>query len=59
MPFSYASVVETLPLSRRLQRIVLHVDEPSVLETARTGDSTVGVYFGTDGRVHPESGCRS
>ncbi|PQP42199.1 siderophore-interacting protein [Mycolicibacterium austroafricanum] len=59
MPFSYASVVETLPLSSRLQRIVLHVDEPSILDTAHAGDSTVGVYFGTDGCVHPESGCRS
>lgn len=59
MPFSYASVIEAVRLSRRLQRIVLHVDEPAALDAAHAADSTVGVYFATDGRVHPDSECRS
>lgn len=45
MSFSYASVVETARLSARLQRIVLHVDDPAALDVKRAGDSAVGIYF--------------
>ena len=45
MSFSYASVVETARLSARLQRIVLQVDEPAVLNVEHAGDSAIGIYF--------------
>jgi NADPH-dependent ferric siderophore reductase len=45
MSFSYASVIETVQLSRRLRRITLQVDNPEALDVQRAGDSAVGVYF--------------
>lgn len=48
--FSYASVVETARLSTRLQRIVLHIDDPAALDVRHAGDSAIGIYFsGADG----------
>ena len=50
MSFSYASVVETARLSARIQRIVLHIDDPAALDVKHAGDSAVGIYFsGGDG----------
>ena len=48
MSFSHASVVETVGLTDRLQRIVLDVDDPAALDIRIAGDSAVGVYFPTD-----------
>lgn len=45
MSFSYASVVETVRLSSRLRRIVLHVDDAEALDVKQAGDSAVGIYF--------------
>jgi NADPH-dependent ferric siderophore reductase len=45
MASSPASVVETIPLSPRLRRIVLQVDDPGALGVKPGGDSAVGVYF--------------
>ncbi len=45
VPFSYATVVETVALSSRLRRIVLEVDNPAALRVAAGADSAVGVYF--------------
>lgn len=45
MAFSGATVVETSPLSPRLVRIVLQVDDPAALAVKADGDSAVGVYF--------------
>src|SRR5689334_13786472 len=61
MAFSYASVIETIPLTPRLRRITLHVDDPDALGIRPGGDSAVGVYFpvtAADGtqRSDPESG---
>ena len=57
MSFSYASVVETTHLSRRLKRIVLDVEAPDVLNVRVAGDSAVGVYFQADD--HPEGEGRN
>jgi len=43
--FTYASVVRTAALSRRLRRITLQVDHPETLGVEPGGDSAVGVYF--------------
>lgn len=48
MSFSHASVVETVRLTDRLQRIVLDVDDPAALNIGIAGDSAVGIYFTTD-----------
>jgi NADPH-dependent ferric siderophore reductase len=45
MTFSYASVIETIQLTRRLRRITLQVDDPVALDVKRGGDAAVGVYF--------------
>jgi NADPH-dependent ferric siderophore reductase len=45
MSFSYASVVETLQLNKRLVRIILVVEDPPGLDVKPAGDSAVGVYF--------------
>ncbi|AKK25702.1 siderophore-interacting protein [Mycobacterium sp. EPa45] len=45
MGFSTATVIETLPLSPRLRRVSLRVDEPESLVVPPGADSAVGVYF--------------
>ncbi|KAA0111271.1 siderophore-interacting protein [Mycolicibacterium sp. P1-5] len=45
MGFSSASVVEALPLSPRLRRVSLRIDDPESLAIGRCPDSAVGVYF--------------
>ncbi|BBY58789.1 siderophore-interacting protein [Mycolicibacterium sarraceniae] len=45
MSFSPASVVETLPLSPRLRRISLHIDDPETLAIPAGDDCAVGVFF--------------
>ena len=63
MSFSFASVVETIQLTRRLRRITLQIDNPASLAVAQGADSAVGVYFptvtGIDGvsRADPISGA--
>ncbi|MCV7060462.1 siderophore-interacting protein [Mycolicibacterium vaccae] len=47
MSFSHASVVETIRLTDRMQRIVLDVDDPAALHISTEADSAVGVYFPT------------
>ncbi|PRC44137.1 siderophore-interacting protein, partial [Mycobacterium sp. ITM-2017-0098] len=59
MSFSYASVVETVQLSARLQRIVLHVDEPAALGVKHAGDSAVGIYFSDADNAADSSGGRN
>lgn len=49
MAFSWATVVDTSPLSPRLTRIVLQVDDPVALAVKEAGDSAVGVYFSESG----------
>ncbi len=57
MSFSYASVVETVKLSSRLQRIVLQVDDAAALDVKSAGDSAVGVYFRAE--EHPDGEGRN
>lgn len=45
MSFSPATVLETLPLTPRLRRVSLRVDDPEALRIAAGADSAVGVYF--------------
>jgi NADPH-dependent ferric siderophore reductase len=45
MGFSSAAVVEALPLSPRLRRVSLRIQDPEALAIARCADSAVGVYF--------------
>lgn len=59
MSFSYASVVETVRLSDRLRRIVLHVDEPAALDVKPAGDSAVGIYFAGAGDAAESSAGRN
>lgn len=56
MSFSYASVVETIPLSPRIRRVTLQIEDPAALDVPQSGDSAVGVYFpvvAPDGRRIP------
>ena len=45
MSFSYATVVATAPLSARLMRITLEIDDPDALAVSSAADSAVAVYF--------------
>ncbi|BBY88651.1 siderophore-interacting protein [Mycolicibacterium tokaiense] len=45
MSFSNATVVATTPLSTRLVRITLDIEDPDALAVTAAADSAVGVYF--------------
>ncbi|WP_422747128.1 siderophore-interacting protein [Mycobacterium sp. WMMD1722] len=45
MSFTYASVVRSVELTRRLRRITLHIDDPAGLGIPPAADAAVGVYF--------------
>ena len=45
MSFSPATVIETIPLSPRLRRVSLRVEDPGALALAPGADAAVGVYF--------------
>lgn len=45
MPLSNATVVETTPVTSRVRRIVLRVEDPDTLGIPDAADSAVGVYF--------------
>lgn len=45
MSFSYATVLETVPLSLRMVRVVLEVEDLDSLDVKTAGDSAVGVYL--------------
>jgi NADPH-dependent ferric siderophore reductase len=49
MSFSNATVVANTPLSERLVRITLDIEDPDALAVVAAGDSAVGVYFADDG----------
>ncbi|WP_137149262.1 siderophore-interacting protein [Mycolicibacterium sp. CR10] len=49
MSLSSAIVVETTPLSGRLQRVVLRLDDPGALDVTLAADSAVGIYFPSGG----------
>ncbi|WP_445168140.1 siderophore-interacting protein [Mycolicibacterium sp. Dal123E01] len=53
MSFSPASVIDTIPLSSRLRRISLRVEDPAALAIPAGADCAVGVYFDPDS---PERG---
>jgi NADPH-dependent ferric siderophore reductase len=68
-PVVTGSVVESAPLGRHLQRLIIRAPELARLQVPRFGDAALGIYFGssTDGaptartytvREHdPSSGC--
>lgn len=58
--FSYASVIETRRLSRRLIRITLRVEDPAALHVRQDADSAVGVYFSaSDAGTPPDTEGRN
>lgn len=68
-PVVAGSVVQSAPLGRNMQRVVIHAPELSLLQLPQFGDTALGIYFGTtdgDGRVartysvreHDPSACR-
>ena len=47
------SVLESLPLSRRLQRVVIHAPDIARLQLPQSADAAIGIYFPTADDVAP------
>ena len=58
--YAVGSVVESLPLSRSLHRIVISVPEMSQLTLPTAGDTAIGIYFpNVNDRTPPPMECRN